>query len=127
LTVVALGIVALLVAATLALPNRPAPVAAAASAQPERPHQSSDVAPATQPVALPSAAPTVRAAVAPVIAPPAVSDSSRKTGLSKAEKDQIAESPTPAAAVMAISEALGKLDSTTIEGPSSKGEGRRSK
>ena len=103
------------VAATLALPLRPAPVATAAVvAQPEQPHQPFfDIAQAAQPVALPSASVEVRAAVAQVDARLAVSECSAKAGLSEAEKNQIAEAPTPAAAVTAISEALGKIDSTT--------------
>jgi hypothetical protein len=100
LTIVALAIVTLFVAATLALPHRPAPVAAA-DGQLQRLHQSSDVA-----LAAPTA---VGAAVAPVVAPPAVSELPEKTRLSKAEKDQIADAPTPAAAVNAISDALGEL------------------
>jgi hypothetical protein len=108
LTIVALAIVTLFVAATLALPHRPAPVAAA-DGQLQRLHQSSDVALAAQPVALPSAPTAVGAAVAPVVAPPAVSELPEKTRLSKAEKDQIADAPTPAAAVNAISDALGEL------------------
>jgi hypothetical protein len=101
-TMVALAIVTLFVAATLAF-RPPAPVAA----------QSSDVALAAPPVAPPSAPTAVRAAAAPGAAPRAVSESSEKAGLSQAEKNHIAESATPAAAVAAISEALGKIDPTT--------------
>jgi len=106
----ALAIVTMFVAATLALPSHPAPVSAA-EAQPQ-PHESFDVALAAQAA---SASAAVRPAVAPVVAPRAGGESSEKTGLSKAEKNQIAESATPAAAVAAISEALGKIDSTTTE------------
>ena len=113
LTFAALAIVTMFVAATLALPSRPAPVAAATDAQPERLHESSDLALAAPPVALPPAPTAVRAAVAPAVAPRAVSRSSEKGGLSKADKDRIAEAATPAAAVTAISEALGKVDSAT--------------
>lgn len=109
-TMFALAIVTMFVAATLALPSHPAPVAAA-EAQPERPHDSFDVALAAQ---AGSASAAVRPA-APVVAPRGVGESSGKTGLSNAEKIQIAESATPAAAVAAISEALGKIDSTTTE------------
>jgi hypothetical protein len=109
---VAVAIVTLFVAATLALPNRPGPLAAA-SAAPDGLHQSSAIAPAGQPVALPSAPTVERAAAAPVVTPRAVSKSPQKTGLTEAEKNQIAESTTPAAAVAAISEALAKVDSTT--------------
>jgi len=101
-TLFALGIMTMFVAATLALPS-PAPVAAA-EAQPERPPQSSDVALGVEPAA------SVPTAVRPVIAPP-----SPKAGLSKAEKIQIAESATPAAAVAAISEALGTIEPITAE------------
>jgi hypothetical protein len=107
----ALAIVTMFVAATLALPSHPAPVAAAET-QPERPHDSFDLALAAQSE---SASAAVRPAVAPVVAPRGVGESSGKTGLSNAEKNQIAESATPAAAVAAISEALGKIDSTTTE------------
>jgi hypothetical protein len=72
-------------------------------------------------------APVAAAPAVQPVAPQPVSESSPKRGLSQAEKDRIAESPTPAAAVAAISEALGKLDSTTIGDPSSKVEGRSSK
>ena len=87
--IVAVGIVTLGVAATLVL-RRPASVRAAGGAPPQQLQQSSAIAVAAQ---------------------PAVTDSSKKSGLSKAEKDQIAESPTPAAAVTAIDEALGRLES----------------
>jgi len=112
-TLFAVAIVTLFVAATLAF-RRPEPVAAAAAeAQPDQLHQSSDIAVAMPPVALPSAPTAVRTAVAPVVAPRAVSESSEKAGLSKAEKNQIAESASPAAAVAAISEALGRIEPTT--------------
>jgi hypothetical protein len=111
---VALAIVTLFVAATLAVPSRPAPVAAAADgAQPEKLQQSSDIKLGAQPDATASALAAPGAAVAPVIAPRAVIEPSAKAGLSKAEKNHIAESATPAAAVTAIDEALGKIDSTT--------------
>jgi hypothetical protein len=112
-TMFAAAIVTLFVAATLAF-RRPEPVAAAAAdAQPDQLHQSSDIAVAMPPVALPSAPTAVRAAVAPVVAPRAISESSEKARLSKAEKNQIAESATPAEAVSAISEALGRIEPTT--------------
>ena len=112
-TVFAVAIVTLFVAATLAF-RRPEPVAAAAAeAQPDQLHQSSDIAVALPPVALPSAPTAVRTAVAPVVAPREVSESSEKAGLSTAEKNQIAESASPAAAVAAIAEALGKIEPTT--------------
>ena len=113
LAMVAVAIVTLFVAATLALPGRSAPVAAAA-ASPGHPHQSSDLALAAEPVALPSVSVEVREAVAEVDARLAVSQYSEKTGLSEAEKNQIAEAASPMAAVTAIDEALGKLDSTAI-------------
>jgi len=112
-TMFALGIVTLFVGATLAL-RRPEPVAAAsADVPPEQRYQSSDIAVAMPPVAPPSAPTTVRAAVLPVVAPGAASASSEKSGVSKAEKSHIAESATPAEAVAAISEALGKIEPTT--------------
>src|SRR6185503_2072652 len=117
-TLFAVAIVTVFVAATLALPGRLAPVAAA-GLQPEQPHESSDVALATQPLAPPSAPTAVRTAVAPTAASRLNSESSEKTGLSQAEKNQIAESATPAAAVTAISEALGKIDSTPAAVPAS--------
>ena len=95
-----LAIVTMFVAATVALPSYPAPVAAA-EAQPERAHQSSDVVLGVDPAA------SVPTAMRPAVAP------SAKSGLSKAEKNQIAESATPAAAVSAISEALGKIEPST--------------
>jgi hypothetical protein len=109
----AVGIVTLFVAATLAFRRPEAVAAASADAQPEQLHQSSDIAVAMPPVALPSAPTAVRTAVAPVVAPRAASESSEKAGVTKAEKNHIAESATPAEAVAAISEALGKIEPTT--------------
>ena len=111
-TMFALAIVTMFVAATLALPSHPAPLSAA-GVQPERLQQSSDVALGAQPAAPPSAPTAVRAAIAPGAAPRAVSGPSEKAGLSNAEKNQIAESATPAEAVSAISEALGRIEPTT--------------
>jgi hypothetical protein len=108
------AIVTMFVAATIALPQRPAPVAAATlSAETQPLHQSSDVALAAQLDARPSAPTAVRAAVAPVAAPGASGESSEVGGLSISEKNRIAESPTPAAAVAAIAEALARETPTT--------------
>ena len=124
-TMIALAIVTLFVGATLAIPDRPAPVAAAVrAAQSERVQQSSAVALAAPPIAAPSAPAAVRAAAAPAMTPGVVGESSEKRGLSIAEKNQIAEAPTPAAAVAAISEALGRVGA---QSESSKVEGRSSK
>ena len=114
---VAVAIVMLFVAATLALPRHPAPVAAAA-AQPQ-PHHSSDIALA-QAAALPSASIDVREAVAQVDARLAVSAYSEKTRLSEDEKNHIADAASPMAAVTAIDEALGTISSSKVEGRSSK-------
>jgi hypothetical protein len=116
---VAMAVVMLFVAATLALPRHPAPVAAAA-APPPQPHQSSDIGLTAQPVALPSASVDVRDAVAQVDARLAVSEYSEKTGLSEAEKHHIAEAASPMAAVTAIDEALGTISSSKFEGRRSK-------
>ncbi len=111
-TMVALAIVTLFVAAST-LASRPAPVAAA-GAQPERLHESSDVALAAQAIA-PAAAPTVAPiAVAPVVAPPAVSKSATNAAVLKSEKNRIAAAPSPTAAVSAIDEALGKIDTPEL-------------
>src|SRR5262245_31111170 len=98
---VGVAIVTVFVAATLALPHRPAPVAAASPTPPEPLHQSSDISPAVRPVA-PSASNAVRAAAAPVVAPGAVTESRDRTPVSKLKKNRIAEAATPAAAVTAI-------------------------
>jgi hypothetical protein len=115
---IALAIIALLVAATLALPRRPAPVAAAVDGQTERLHQSSDVALVAQPVALPSAPPAARGAVASVAAPRTISESSAKAAVSKPEKNRIAEAAAPVATVTPSTEALGTEGSTTARAAS---------
>jgi hypothetical protein len=103
--------VTLFVAATLAFRRPEAVAAAAADAHAEPLHQSSEIALATPPVAPPSAPTAARPAVGPVT-PRSTTEPAEKAGLTRAEKDQIAESATPAAAVAAISEALGKIDPT---------------
>ena len=100
-TMIALVIVMLFVAATLA--HRPAPLAAAAEvAQPEKLQYATALAPTAASVG-----------AAPVIAPQAVRESSPKATALKSEKNRIAEAASPLAAVTAIDEALGKIDSTT--------------
>src|SRR5262245_36981976 len=109
---VGVAIVTVFVAATLALPHRPAPVAAASATPPEPLHQSSDISPAVRPVA-PSASNAVRAGAAPVVAPGAVTEPRDRTAPSKLKKNRIAEAATPAAAVTAIDDALGNEDPAT--------------
>ena len=100
---------------TLALSRRPAPLAAATAedAQPEQLQQSSDIKLGAQPIATASAPTAAGVALAPVIAPPAVRESSAKAAVLKPEKNRIAEAASPTAAVKAIDEAVGKTDSTT--------------
>jgi hypothetical protein len=100
---------------TLTLSRRPAPLAAAAAedALPEQLQQSSAIKLGAQPVATASAPTAAGVALAPVIAPQAVRESSAKAAVLKSEKNRIAEAASPAAAVKAIDEALGKTDSAT--------------
>jgi hypothetical protein len=100
---------------TLTLSRRPAPLAAAAAedAPPGQLQQWSDIKLGAQPVATASAPTAAGVALAPVIAPQAVREASAKAAVLKSEKNRIAEAASPTAAVNAIDEALGKIDSTT--------------
>jgi len=100
-TMVALAIVTLFIAATLAF-RRPAAVAAAEVAQPETVQHATAFAPTAASVA-----------PAPVIAPQAVREPSARAAALKADKNRIAEAASPLAAVTAIDEALGKIEPTT--------------
>jgi len=87
---------------TLTLARRPAPLAAAEAED-------------AQPVATALPPTTAEVAIAPVIAPPAIRESSAKAAALKPEKNRIAEAASPLAAVTAIDEALSKIDSSTPE------------
>jgi len=104
---------------TLTVSRRPAPLAAAeaADAQPERLQQSSDLAPVAQAV-VPAAAPTAAVAIAPVVTPRPVNESTAKPANPKSEKTRIADASSPTAAVAAIDEALAKQDASTAFAPS---------
>ena len=103
---------------TLTVSRRPAPLAAAdaADAQPERFQQPSNLAPVAQ-VVVPGAAPTAAVAIAPVVTPRPVNESTVKAAV-KSEKTRIAEATSPTAAVAAIDEALAKEDASTKFAPS---------
>ena len=103
---------------TLTVSRRPAPLAAAdaADTQPERLRQSSDLAPVAQAV-VPAAAPTAAVAIAPVVTPRPLNESTVKAAV-KSEKTRIAEATSPSAAVAAIDEALAKEDASTKFAPS---------
>jgi len=101
--------------AAIALSRRPSSVEAASvtSLPSERPGQLSDVAIVPQPAAL-AATPSA----APGIAPRSANAPAAKAAVPNAERNRIAEAPSPTAAVAAIDEALGKEDFSTALAPS---------
>jgi hypothetical protein len=104
---------------TLTISRRPAPLAAAdvSDVEPERLQQSPNLVPVSQGV-MPAAAPTAALAIAPIVTPRPVNESTAKAAVPKSEKTRIADASSPTAAVAAIDEALAKEDASTTFPPS---------
>jgi len=109
---IGLAIVALVVAVTLALPHRPAPVAAATPDTRVAPlAETPEVTPATEIAPVPEPA-AVDVAATPVVPPRTVTKPVAKPAALKPTKVRIADSASPREAVTAIDKALSHEDPT---------------